>query len=477
MRAPPNRPQARVAAPPPPESRDAPLLRLEWKPLWKAWKSESFAFWALCAYFFIEYVRPQHVWRAIDILPFGKATLGLAIVAYLMEGMKSRKPTILDGLLVAFTGILVLSSFVAYQPSWAYEDWPLFLNWLILFFLVTHVVTTPRRTMLFWGLFMLWSLKMSQHGTRIFVARGFTFSSWGATGAPGWFQNSGEFAIQMCIFLPMALHLVLGLRHTLPRWKLWALLALLPGTALISLLASSSRGGQLGMVAVLLFMVGQTKRKVKGLTIAAVVLAGLWLVLPPEQKERFETMGDDGTSQTRLAYWEDGIEIMQENPALGIGFNNWLPYYHRFYNPVGELPHNIFVEAGSELGYTGLLAFVALIVATFVVNFRTRKLARAVPEWGQMLRNMAYGLDGALIGFMASGFFVTVLYYPFFWVNLAFTAALWETTRRAARKARRAARASAAQRPDLRSPSASGPSVPDRTAAARVKDVPGWVTG
>jgi O-antigen ligase len=370
----------------------------------------------------------------------------------------------------------VLSSFVAYQPSWAYEDWPLYLNWLILFFLVTHVVNTPRRTLLFWGLFMLWSLKMSQHGTRIFVMRGFTFSSWGATGAPGWFQNSGEFAIQMCIFLPMALHLVLGLRHTLPRWKLWGLLALLPGTALISLLASSSRGGQLGMVAVLVFMVGQTKRKVQGLAITAVVLVGLWQVLPAEQKDRFETMGDDGTSQTRLTYWEDGIEIMQENPALGIGFNNWLPYYHRFYNPVGELPHNIFVEAGSELGYTGLLGFVALIVATFVVNFRTRRLTQVIPDWGPMLRNMAYGLDGALIGFMVSGFFVTVLYYPFFWVNLAFTAALWETTRRAARKARRAAQANAAQQARVAAAAPRRPAA-EGTAAARVRDTPGWVTG
>jgi O-antigen ligase len=201
-------------------------------------------------------------------------------------------------------------------------------------------------------------------------------------------------------------------------------------------MASSSRGGQIGLVGVLVFMVAQSKQRVRGLIASVLVLGALWQVMPAEQKERFETMGDDKTSQSRLAYWEDGIEIMNQHPVLGVGYNNWLPYYHDFYNPAGELPHNIFVEAGSELGYLGLAGFVALIVATFVVNARTRRLAERLPDWGPVLRGMAFGLDGAVVGFMISGFFVTVLYYPFFWVNLAFTAALFETTRRATLSAR-----------------------------------------
>ena len=37
---------------------------------------------------------------------------------------------------------------------------------------------------------------------------------------------------------------------------------------------------------------------------------------------------------------------------------------------------------------------------------------------------MADGLDAALISYLACGFFVTVLFYPFFWINLAMTVAL-----------------------------------------------------
>ncbi len=92
------------------------------------------------------------------------------------------------------------------------------------------------------------------------------------------------------------------------------------------------------------------------------------------------------------------------------------------------------MQAGSELGYTGLLVFGLLIFYTFVINARTRNLARQLPERG-FLVGMAHGLDGALVGYLVSGFFVTVLYYPFFWVNLAMTVALHKAARHELRQA------------------------------------------
>jgi hypothetical protein len=97
------------------------------------------------------------------------------------------------------------------------------------------------------------------------------------------------------------------------------------------------------------------------------------------------------------------------------------------------------VEAGAELGYLGLMAFVALIFVTLLFNYRTRKLAKRLPR-GRFLYNMAHGLDGALIGFLVGGFFVTVLYYPFFWINLAMTVALYNVTSKQVRAARASVR-------------------------------------
>jgi putative inorganic carbon (HCO3(-)) transporter len=222
----------------------------------------------------------------------------------------------------------------------------------------------------------------------------------------------------------MTVPILLLLRQRWPRWKILSLLALLPGTALMSVIMSSSRGSQLAVAAVVAYLVAQTRYRVRGLAWAAILLPALWLITPPEQKARFEQMGEDNSSQTRLTYWRHGLEIMDRYPLLGIGYENWVPYYRQFYNPVGQVPHNIFIEAGAQMGYSGLVVFILLIVATFVVNARTRRMARALPEWGAFHRSLAFGLDAALVGYLVAGFFVTVLFYPFFWMNLSMTSAL-----------------------------------------------------
>lgn len=395
----------------------------------RAFASEPVAFWAVSFYLFIEYVRPQQVWRAIDVLPWGDLALGGTAVAFVLYIGRLRKGNLADGLLALFSLIVLLSMVFARYPDVSFREAEGYWLWIVVYFLVTHIVTTERRLFLFWGLFLLFSLKMSQHGTRLLISRGFGFADWGATGAPGWFHNSGEFAIQMCIFFPMGLYFCLAFRDRWPRWKFWGMMALLPGTALLALVATSSRGGQLAGAVVVLFMVARSRYRVRGLVTAALVIAAGWLITSDEQKDRFRVMGDDETSQARLTYWRHGREIAARNPLLGIGYKNWLPYYLTRYGE-GEVPHNIFIEAASELGYTGFLSFLLLIGATFVLNARTRRVASASDDWATFLRHASMGLDAALIGYLVAGFFVTVLYYPFFWMNLTLAVCVYQVALR-----------------------------------------------
>ena len=412
------------------------LLALNPAKLWAAATRQSPSFWCLSFYLMVEYVRPQSVWVAIDVLPWGQTALAATLIALLLEVGLKRRLTELDGALMFFTLVVFASLLGSQYADEGFRELTVLYNWLLLYYLTVQIITTAPRFLIFFLTFLLWSLKMSQHGTRTFVGRGFQFADWGSTGGPGWFQNSGEFAIQMCIFLAMALSFILAMRHRWPRWQTWLLLALLPGTALVSLVATSSRGGQLGGVAVLLMLLAQSRHRHRwrGLAAVLVVLPALWFMMPVEQKARFEGMGTDGTSVSRLTYWEDGIEIMMEHPLLGIGYEGWMPYYTSRYDAEGQLPHNIFVEAGAELGFLGLGAFLMLIVLTFVTNARTRRLSKRCSEWGGFFRSTAFGLDAALVGYLVSGFFVTVLFYPYFWMNLSFTSALYAVTSRHAAK-------------------------------------------
>src|ERR1019366_163907 len=112
--------------------------------------------------------------------------------------------------------------------------------------------------------FVLFNVKMSQFAVRAWVSIGFGFRDWGTGGAPGWFQNSGEFGIEMCVFFPIVTYLAVGLRPQLPRWKFLLLLGI-AGTALAGMVVSSSRGALLGGAAVIVFMVWRSKYKARAL--------------------------------------------------------------------------------------------------------------------------------------------------------------------------------------------------------------------
>lgn len=420
------------------------LFKVDVRAIWRFLRSEPASFWFINIYLFFEYVRPQSIWTSLDVLPWSEIMLIMALAAMLLEGKMPGLRTILAPLLVVYSLIVVLSSFTAIYPEASYAGWKLYFSWVLIFFLITNIVTSEKRFFIFMLAFLLYSFKMSQHGFRSWVGNGFGFSSWGVSGAPGWFQNSGEFGIQMCIFLPLSVEFALALRSRWSKWKRW-FFYFLPVTAVSGLVASSSRGALLGGAAVGLWWIARSKHRVRALLITVVLAGATWWVVPQQSKDRFATAGEDKTSIERMDRWKAGRQMAAQHPALGIGYNNWETYY-------GPLSHNIFIQAGAELGYSGLLAFLALIVGTFVVNARTRKTLRKIPRDTVFLRHMAYGLDGALIGFLASGFFVTVLYYPFFWINLAMTVALSVTARRTAREAGTARRAGSGSASVARSP-------------------------
>jgi O-antigen ligase len=403
------------------------LYTLRAQSIWRFLMTQPASYWLICIYLFFEYVRPQSIYAAIDLLPWAMLSIVLCGGAFLMEGRSWRFTTPADWSLACFSLVVLLTSATAYFPATSLAALPIFVAWVVIYVLISSVVITEQRFLVFILSFLLYNLKMSLHATRSWAAIGFAFRDWGVLGAPGWFHNSGEFGIEMTVFFPISLCFVMALRRYWGRGKV-VLLALLPATSVIGILASSSRGAVLGGGAVLFWFLMKSRHRVRTLIATAVIVVVAVALLPQEQKERLTSMGSDQTSVSRLTYWKDGIAITNQHPLLGIGYANWADYYRRYVNPRGQLPHNIFVQAGSELGYTGLLVFGLLIVYTFVINARTRKLARQLPE-SDFLFGMANGLDGALVGYLVTGFFVTVLYYPFFWINLAMTVALHRATK------------------------------------------------
>lgn len=395
--------------------------------LWRGFKLEGVAFWALCVYLFIEYVRPDIIYPALAFLPWSKLALLTALVGIFMDkSVKWVKSSATLSLILFFT-IVYLSAIYSFMPEVSMRFITIPINWVLVYFLIISIVNSEKRFFLFLLVYFLVNFKMSQFGFRAFIARGFTFTFWGVSGSPGWFENAGDLGVQMTIFTPMCLVFVYHLKQYWGKWKRY-LLYLLPVTGLFTLAAASSRGALLGLVCIGVWYLLKSRLGIKAILGMVVVSALLYQVLPEEMLNKFKSSGEDATSVSRLALWETGIDVAIENPTLGVGFENWFEYcWANNQTGIGRGQwcldlHNTYIEAAAETGLFSFALYVLLILKVFAINARTRANARKIDN--KFIYYMTHGMDAGMIGYMVSSAFVSVLFYPIFWVQLAMTVAL-----------------------------------------------------
>lgn len=403
--------------------RDEDFYSLKIGAVWRHFKGESFAFWMVCAYLFLEYVRPQSIYPAIDLLPWTQLAVIGAILGCFTDKTVRWVSSPVNFLLIAFLLIIICSSFLAYFPDVSFKMLDRYYLWIIIYFIIINIVNTRRRFLIFISIFLISSFKLSLSLSITWAKRGFSFADWGLMGPPGFFQNSGELAIQMLVYWPIAWAFANSLKPYISR-RLYLVLLLMPITGIMVILGASSRGAQLALACQLVLMNHRHIFKPKILLSIAVVLTLTWSFVPDEQKDRFDTMGQDGTSKQRLLYWENGVEMIKDNPVLGVGYFNFAPYFQRYFPEDllverAQLPHNIFIQVGTDSGLLGLIVFLSLL---FVGRRLGKQFKASGCEDKQRLIGSCANLS--LLGFVIAGQFVTVTYYPFLWIHLALIVAL-----------------------------------------------------
>lgn len=161
---------------------------------------------------------------------------------------------------------------------------------------------------------------------------------------------------------------------------------------------------------------------------------GTLFVLPAANKERMRSALDwenDPTASMRVTLLKAGMRMFRDNPIVGVGPRNFYVSYTRQYvrseaNPSPWAPHSIYLQALSELGLMGSVSLLALCVLLLRLNARTRNhlLVSGLVGRRSFEYCLAVGLDLALVGFLVSGAFLTVLYYPHLWILLGLSAGL-----------------------------------------------------
>jgi len=395
------------------------LYFIKVKEIFAFMKSEHFSFWMICLYLFFEYARPQAIIPAIDVLPWAQLLILLSLVGAFFDKTVKWVSSSVNVALVLMSAAIFFSIQFAEYPEISKQHYIDFYSWILIYFLIINIVNSRQRYYIFTLIFLICAAKISIGTSKSWALRGFSFSSWGLMGPKGYFQNSGELAILMLTLFPVAFKLYSLIQNCISKLEKFLLMVFWV-TPLLTILGASSRGAQLALVFVCALMFRKTIFKIKPLIIGVILFFALFQLLPEEQKDRFRSAGDDRTSQQRLLYWKHGIEIIRENPLLGIGFFNFPKYYEQYYShdllmSRPELPHNIFIQVGTDAGVLGLAPFVYVILYCFLQGKKVAKL-----KGNGIERALIVGHSFGILGFVVAGQFVTVTYYPFLWIGLAF---------------------------------------------------------
>lgn len=390
------------------------------------------SFYFSLLYLIVEYARPQSSYDGLAGLPFGVIAFVCILVSFFLEGKKFITSSFQNTLLLLYLYWFLVSSIFAFNPDLAWQPLIDFLKTVIIYFLLTNIVTKQRELYIFLLLLLMINLKYAQFAVRIWISNGFYVDPRGLHEGGGigssFFQNPNDFGVAMNSVLGMSFYLIFYDTKKIFNWfkmRWFHLISII--TFPLAVLATSSRGAGLGLGIAFLGVWYKSKRRVIGLVLLLIVASGYIALIPTDNWARFQRMGTekDSTSQSRLELWKAGIRMANEYPFTGVGPNNYIYVNQNHYHlKLNHVQHNIFIQAMSELGYPGLILLIVMIIGCFINHKKVRQILNEKKMTNSVLYGLSHGLDICLIGFITNGFFITVLYYPFFWMILILSVSL-----------------------------------------------------
>lgn len=396
-------------------------------------KKSTIALFCSCLYLIIEYMRPQESYDFIFAWPLGLISLIFVVLSFFAEHRTFHDTTRQDRLILAYLAWFAISCMLSYRPDLAWQGLSDFAKLVVIYFLLSNILTDRRALYVFLILFLLLNFKFAQYAVRAWAANGFYSDPRGLFAGGGigssFFKNPNDFGAAMNSALGLSYTMIFVDKHKLFGWLRikWFHVAS-AFSMILAILASSSRGAALGAGAVAFGALMKSRRKLGGLIALGSIVILFLALIPADNWNRFQQIGSEGdsTSQSRIRLLKAGFQMANSHPFFGVGPNNFR-HVNEFVlrNDLKEVQHNIYMQSLSELGYPGLLILISLIIFSFISRYRDRQTLKMHGNTnGELLVGISHGIDLCMIGFLANGLFITVLYYPFFWMLLILSAAL-----------------------------------------------------
>jgi probable O-glycosylation ligase (exosortase A-associated) len=198
------------------------------------------------------------------------------------------------------------------------------------------------------------------------------------------------------------------------------------------LLATQSRGGLLGIMAVMGVFAWNRVRN-KALLIAGGAVAGVGLFIAAGIGDRSVVqegggVGEiDASAQGRLHAWEAAFNMSLSNPLTGVGVDNFVEnfyYYTPHWGGMAKAVHSTWFQVLGEAGFLGFFLFLGLVGLTAMSGVSTwRRLGGVHDPEAVKLRDGMEAVLAALAGFCIAGTFLTQAFTWPVYILIAFLVA------------------------------------------------------
>lgn len=220
-------------------------------------------------------------------------------------------------------------------------------------------------------------------------------------------------ANEVAAFYATYTFVLIGLFFFLKDKRIKILLGVLIALNLYCDLFAMSRGAYLATLVALLFI---ALARVRKLIFPILLVLLMWqTILPAKVMERIQytDQGEgrlDDSAESRLIIWETSMQLFQESPIIGVGFNTLREMGMRD-------THNIYVKKLAEEGLLGLIFLLAIFLVAMRRSWRLYKTAH-----DDFLKGLGFGFCACVIAVMVGNFFgdrwTPLPLSAFFWVFL-----------------------------------------------------------
>lgn len=238
-------------------------------------------------------------------------------------------------------------------------------------------------------------------------------------------------ALGMVMLLPFTLYLAKYSASRVAKWAFFGVFVL----CVMTVLGSNSRGGFLALAILGVWYWVTSPRKIMSAVFVAIVAAGVVNFAPDRWFDRISTIqnaGEDESFMGRVAAWKVSVNIANDNPIFGAGFDavQVAPIWDQYKSTQNfiniEIPNDILYKAAhsnyfqlmGDVGYVGLFLFLALLASAFVTRWQIKSLVKRLPGDNSWASDLSTAITLSLVAFMVGGAGVSLAYFELAYLQI-----------------------------------------------------------